>query len=105
RREANPLATTYRYSSSRGATVIQSQARSQSAGDKSPICGDRRLSQFQSQARSQSAGDQGAPLFNKSHSKSFNLRREANPLATNIEEHIGEIPLGFNLRREANPLA
>ncbi len=37
--------------------------------------------------------------------KSFNLRREANPLATMKALEVEIVDLRFNLRREANPLA
>ncbi len=35
----------------------------------------------------------------------FNLRREANPLATPPMPRVGMMAASFNLRREANPLA
>ncbi len=63
--------------------VFQSQARSQSPGDcfQSTITGADAT--FQSQARSQSPGDSHICLRSLTLHQCFNLRREANPLATN----------------------
>ncbi len=155
RREANPLATRYAPGLACLLALFQSQARSQSPGDASVDWGGNPIMYvFQSQARSQSPGDscRAGPispvsLVSISGEKpipwrldrlmreiakcdSFNLRREANPLATRSRRKgrrspswvsiSGEKPIpwrqyciccqsgcpkGFNLRREANPLA
>ncbi len=129
RREANPLATCDGVSVAESMYPFQSQARSQSPGDEMlqwpsvrraivSISGEkpipwRRLASsssaspylFQSQARSQSPGDVNLRRREDGDIKCFNLRREANPLAT-ASRYSGRACIScFNLRREANPLA
>ena len=64
-------------------TMFQSQARSQSTGDRKELILHRaRAGRFQSQARSQSTGDSCFGMAQSTPNICFNLRREANPLAT-----------------------
>ncbi len=130
RREANPLATATSPLFTRRSNRFQSQARSQSPGDVTITFNNPGVTfAFQSQARSQSPGDIAMPAACANCNPGFNLRREANPLATQVprperafigvsisgEKPIpwrrqdqffsGAIHQGFNLRREANPLA
>ncbi len=86
--------------------MFQSQARSQSPGDHCVNVFSRLfIVWFQSQARSQSPGDLPAAPTTIVKPKSFNLRREANPLATGQACSTSSCQGRFNLRREANPLA
>src|SRR6266496_2368235 len=82
RREANPLATVHEKGNQQGVNKFQSQARSQSTGDPNNTSTVVTLFGFQSQARSQSTGDLLIKTQVSSIHGSFNLRREANPLAT-----------------------
>ncbi len=88
RREANPLATPHRSSNTLSPLAFQSQARSQSPGDNNlsalpvdyqevSISGEKPIPWRQHLQRS-----------NRRQQQSFNLRREANPLATPISFHI-----------------
>src|SRR5207248_1513803 len=55
--------------------------------------------------RSQSTGDRQPPCLLMLPQASFNLRREANPLATTrVMTRVAARSTSFNLRREANPL-
>src|SRR5947209_813609 len=55
---------------------------------------------FQSQARSQSTGDKGHTRNKENAERGFNLRREANPLATSLASTSISTSIRFNLRRE-----
>ncbi len=86
--------------------LFQSQARSQPSGDALVKLERSGNSSFQSQARSQPSGDAKRPICNHLDKPSFNLKREANPLATaNNQLRMVIEQCGFNLKREANPLA
>ncbi len=130
RREANPLATTASFGSRFSPFLFQSQARSQSPGDEE----DKETSL--AMLTVSISGEKPIPwrhtllLAEVMIKLSFNLRREANPLATAATRIFcsslywvsisGEKPIpwrqqrpsrpherhqSFNLRREANPLA
>ncbi len=130
RREANPLATPPLVAVCQVLPSFQSQARSQSPGDKVVI------PPFLIMLFVSISGEKPIPWrlnlmqFGNQSQECFNLRREANPLATaqvagltsgaGVVSISGEKPIpwrprflnlmaalcaSFNLRREANPLA
>src|SRR5436305_1273116 len=82
RREANPLATTLGINCPAGKTVFQSQARSQSAGDMIGDAECARIAGVSISGEKPIRWRRIKQIPMASWCWSFNLRREANPLAT-----------------------
>ena len=84
---------------------FQSQTRCQPPGDDAQLGRrDSTVSEFQSQTRCQPPGDHHKAVVSAGN-LSFNLRRDASPLATSVVKSDGQSAhLSFNLRRDASPL-